>query len=66
MSNTEIPDTVVFDAEPIVAYFCDEPGSDIVEQYVAAVEGVADGYISAINLAEVQYIVRAIDGEKTR
>jgi len=65
MSDTpEIPDTVVFDAEPLVAYFCDEPGSDTIEQYVDAVEGAADGYISAINLAEVQYIVRAIDGEK--
>ena len=65
MSNTtEIPETVVFDAEPLVAYFCNEPGSDTVEQYIAAVEGTTDGYISAINLAEVQYIVRAIDGEK--
>ena len=62
--TTEGPDTVVFDAEPLVAYFCDEPGSDTVERYIAAVEGAVDGYISAINLAEVQYIVRAIDGEK--
>ena len=59
----EIPETIVFDAEPLIAYFCNEPGSDTVETYVDAIEGAADGYISAINLAEVHYIVRAIDGE---
>jgi predicted nucleic acid-binding protein len=64
MDETEIPETIVFDTEPLIAYFCDEPGSDTVETYVDAVEGAADGYISAINLAEVHYIVRAIDGEE--
>jgi len=63
-AGAEIPETIVFDAEPLIAYFCNEPGSDTVETYVEAVEGAADGYISAINLAEVHYIVRAIDGEK--
>jgi predicted nucleic acid-binding protein len=60
----EVPETVVFDAEPLVAYFCDEPGSDTVEAYVEAVEGNADGYISAVTLAEVHYVVRAIDGKE--
>lgn len=58
-----LPETIIFDTEPLVAYFCNEPGSDIVETYLDAVEGAADGYISAINLAEIHYIVRAIDGE---
>jgi len=63
VTETEsLPDTIVFDAEPLIAYFCDEPGSDTVERYIEAVEGAADGYISAVNLAEVHYIVRAIDG----
>lgn len=62
--KTEIPEAIVFDAEPLVAYFCDEPGSDNVETYVDAVEGTADGYISAVNLTEVHYIVRAIDGKE--
>lgn len=57
------PETVVFDTEPLVAYFCDEPGSDTVEEYVETVEGAADGYISAVNLAEVHYVVRAIATE---
>ena len=42
---TDVPDAVVFDAEPLVAYFCDEPGSDTVETFVDAVEGSADGYL---------------------
>jgi predicted nucleic acid-binding protein len=63
MSDGGIPETVVFDAEPLIAYFCDEPGSDTVETYIEAVEGAADGYISAVNLAEIHYVVRAIDGE---
>ena len=60
---SDVPDAVVFDAEPLVAYFCDEPGSDTVETYVDAIEGPADGYISAVTLAEVHYVVRAIGGE---
>jgi len=62
--GVEIPETIVFDAEPLVAYFCNKPGSDTVETYVEAVEAAADGYISAINLSEVHSIVRAIDGEE--
>lgn len=56
------PETIVFDAEALIAYLCNEPGSDTVERYVDAVEGTAAGYISAVNLAEIHYIVRAIDG----
>lgn len=62
--EADLPGTIVFDAEPLVAYFCDEPGSDTVEGYVEAVEGAAEGYISAINLTEVHYVVRVIDGEE--
>lgn len=63
-TGADIPDTIVFDAEPLVAYFCDEPGSDTVEVYIDAIEGSADGFISAVNLAEVHYIVRTIDSEE--
>ena len=62
-TGAELPETIVFDAEPLIAYFCNEPGSDTVETYVDAVEGASDGYISAVTLAEVHYIVRAIDDE---
>jgi predicted nucleic acid-binding protein len=63
-TGKDIPVTIVFDAEPLVAYFCNEPGSDTVEVYINAIEGSADGFISAVNLAEVHYIVRAIDSEE--
>ena len=43
MTAEEIPETVVFDTEPLVAYFCDEPGSDTVEAYVDAVMGSSEG-----------------------
>jgi predicted nucleic acid-binding protein len=63
-TGKDIPVTIVFDAEPLVAYFCNEPGSDTVEVYIDAIEGSADGFISAVNLTEVHYIVRAIDSEE--
>lgn len=59
-----LPDRLVFDTEPLVAYFCDEKGSDAVEKYLTAVEGSTEGYISAVNLAEVHYVVRAIDSKE--
>lgn len=62
--TTAAPETIVFDAEPLVAFFCDEPGSDTVETHLDAVERGADGYVSAVNLAEVHYVVRAIDDEE--
>jgi hypothetical protein len=37
--DSELPVRVVFDAEPLVlvAYFCNEPGSDTVETCIDAV-----------------------------
>lgn len=61
--GADLPDVIVFDAEPLVAFFCDEPGSDTVEAQLEAVEGTAEGYLSAVNLAELYYVVRAIDGQ---
>lgn len=59
----ELPARLVFDTEPLVAYFCDENGSDTVERYLAAIERSVEGYISAVNLTEVHYVVRMIDSE---
>lgn len=40
MTTTEdIPETIVFDAEPLIAYFCAESGSDTVETYIDTVMG---------------------------
>lgn len=54
----EVPDRVVFDAEPLIAHADDEPGSDVVERYLdaVAVEDAA-GYISCVNLAEIRYTI---------
>jgi uncharacterized protein with PIN domain len=53
-----VPDSVVFDAEPLIAHADDEPGSDVVEEYLdaVAVEDTA-GYASCANLAEIRYTI---------
>lgn len=53
-----VPDHIVFNAEPLIAHADDEPGSDVVEEYLDAV-AVADatGYTSCVNLAEIRYTI---------
>jgi len=53
-----VPDSIVFDAEPLIAHADAEPGSDVVEEYLDAV-AVADavGYASCVNLAEIRYTI---------
>ena len=49
--------TVVFDAEPLLAFSFDEPGAAAVEQWLDRVyDGDRDGYVTTINLAEFRYI----------
>ncbi len=49
--------TVVFDAEPLLAFSFDEPGAATVEHWLDRVyDGDVDGYISTINLAEFRYV----------
>lgn len=49
--------TVVFDAEPLLAFSFDEPGAGEVERWLDRVyDGELDGYVSTINLAEFRYI----------
>ena len=49
--------TVVFDAEPLIAFAFDEPGADIVEEWLTRVyDGDRAGYVSTITLAEFWYI----------
>ena len=49
--------TVVFDAEPLLAFSFDEPGADEVERWLDRVyDSELDGYVSTINLAEFRYI----------
>ena len=51
-----VPDRVIFDAEPLIAHADDEPGSDVVEEYLDAVAVEdTDGYASCVTLAEIRY-----------
>lgn len=60
-----VPEAVVFDAEPLVAHADDEPGADVVEEWLNAVAvDEADGYVSYVNLSEVRYVLaRKYDGD---
>ncbi|WP_458208582.1 PIN domain-containing protein [Haladaptatus sp. NG-SE-30] len=49
--------TVVFDAEPLLAFAFDEPGAVDVEHWLDRVyDSEIDGYVTTINLAEFRYI----------
>jgi len=48
---------IVFDAEPLLAYLDDEPGSDTVGGWIDRVaSGEVDGYVSPITKTEVLYV----------
>lgn len=53
MSSSDI---LVFDTEPLIAYFFDEDGSDTVESHLRRVADGTTGAMSAVNLSEVMYI----------
>lgn len=49
--------TVVFDAEPLLAFAFDEPGADRVEDWLDQVyDAETDGYVTTLNLAEFRYV----------
>lgn len=49
--------TVVFDAEPLLAFAFDEPGAEAVEDWLDRVyDGEVDGCVTTVNLAEFRYI----------
>jgi predicted nucleic acid-binding protein len=49
--------TVVFDAEPLLAFALDEPGAGEVERWLDRVyDGEIDGYVATINFAEFRYV----------
>jgi len=53
-----VPDTVVFDTEPLVAYADGETGSDAVATYLdAIVHGETHGILNFVNASEVRYIL---------
>jgi predicted nucleic acid-binding protein len=53
-----LPDHLVFDTEPLVAYADDEPGSDRVATHLAAVRaGESAGTVHFVNATEIRYIL---------
>jgi ribonuclease VapC len=49
--------TVVFDAEPLIAYYWDEPGSDAVEAIIDDLEaGDASAFVNTVTCTEIQYV----------
>ncbi|MFQ6135696.1 MAG: type II toxin-antitoxin system VapC family toxin [Candidatus Hydrothermarchaeales archaeon] len=52
---------IVFDTEPILAFFLGEEGADMVEKYLKSIEaGEIRGYLNIVNLSEVYYILYRI------
>jgi len=53
---------VVFDAEPLIAYYWDEPGAGRVDDHLEDVErGRVRGAINAVTCTEVHYVVARDD-----
>jgi len=49
--------SVVFDAEPLIAFALDEEGADVVEEHLDRVyDDEEEGFVSAVNLAELRYV----------
>lgn len=54
----------VFDAEPVVAYLYDEPGSDDVEELLAAVDrGDRTGLLCDVTACEIAYKVARVEAD---
>ena len=58
-------DRFVFDTEALIAFLYDEPGHESVARLLKSVfEGSAAGYVDAINVSEVFYLVARFEGEE--
>ena len=58
--------TVVFDAEPLLAFAFDEPGAGTVERWLDRVyDAEIDGYVTTINLAEFRYVAARLTSPET-
>lgn len=60
-------DDIAIDAEPLVAYYWDEPGAEDVEAVIDAVErGTVRGWINTVTCTEVRYVCGRDDAENSR
>jgi predicted nucleic acid-binding protein len=57
---------LVFDAEPLVAYFAGEPGAETTRDALDhVVTSVDEGYLNEVNAAEVWYVAKRFTDEAT-
>jgi predicted nucleic acid-binding protein len=60
-------DAIAIDAEPLIAYYWDEPGAEDVETVLDGVEsGTTPGWINTVTCTEVRYVCARDDPEKSR
>jgi len=60
-------DAIVVDAEPLIAYYWDEPGADEVEAMIDDVEtGETRGWINTVTCTEVRYVCGRDDPTTSR
>lgn len=60
-------EAIAIDAEPLIAYYGDEPGADAVEGVIDAVErGNVRGWINTVTCTEVRYVCGRDDPETAR
>jgi len=58
-------DELVFDAEPLIAYYWDERGADAVDRQLERLEeGTVRGAISTVTCTEVRYVVDRDDPDR--
>jgi predicted nucleic acid-binding protein len=59
-------DTIVFDTEPLMAYFHDEPGSDPVGTYIDSIDSGANGFVSRITRIELHHLTARVESGTER
>jgi len=60
-------DAVAIDAEPLIAYYWDEPGAEAVDAVIDDVErGNVQGWVNTVTCTEVRYVCGRDDAEQSR
>jgi predicted nucleic acid-binding protein len=60
-------DKVAFDAEALIAYYWDEPGSDAVDEIINDLEaGEVKAFVNTVTCTEIQYVCGRDDRENAR
>ena len=61
---SDVSERYTFDSEPLLAFFLNEEGADVVEDFLKQIQsGEAEGYINIINLTEISYILSRVSPE---